>query len=153
MLSTRYMVAVAMAAGAALASGCGSSGNRLALPTSTASSNPPSGGQTATKTSPSGVASQAPGALSAEAQSTATGDIGFMVRHGETGMLVPKGDAQALADAVAGLWRDPESAVRMAREAHRNSARHTWPAVREQWADVYAAGLVIDEIAIATEPR
>jgi glycosyltransferase involved in cell wall biosynthesis len=84
---------------------------------------------------------------------TPTGDIGSMVRHGVTGVLVPPADPLALADAIAALWRDPVGARQMAAEAGRDVARYTWPAVRDQWADVYTAGAVVDEIRIAAEIR
>ena len=70
--------------------------------------------------------------------STATGDIPFMVRHGETGLLVPPGDDVALADAIATLWRDPDHARHMARQARQEVEKHTWPAVRDAWAEAYA---------------
>ena len=70
--------------------------------------------------------------------STRAGDIPFMVRHGETGLLVPPSDPQALADAVAVLWRDPDRARHMARQARRDVAKHTWSAVRDAWAEAYA---------------
>jgi L-malate glycosyltransferase len=70
--------------------------------------------------------------------STATGDIPFMVRDGETGLLVPPGDGAALADALVTLWHDPDRARHMARQARREVEKHTWPAVRDAWAEVYA---------------
>ena len=38
------------------------------------------------------------------------GGIPDIVRHGDTGLLVPPGDAGALADAIAGVIRDPAAA-------------------------------------------
>ncbi len=70
--------------------------------------------------------------------STGAGDIPFMVRHGETGLLVPPVDPQALADAVVMLWRDPDRARHMARQARQDVTKHTWPAVRDAWAEAYA---------------
>src|SRR5438552_6443405 len=67
--------------------------------------------------------------------STRAGDIPFMVRHGETGLLVPPSDPQALADAVAVLCRDPDRARHMARQARQDVAKHTWSAVRDAWAE------------------
>ncbi len=40
--------------------------------------------------------------------STLHGDIPFIVRHGETGLLVPEGDAEALAAALDELLQHPE---------------------------------------------
>jgi glycosyltransferase involved in cell wall biosynthesis len=70
--------------------------------------------------------------------STPTGDIAAMVRHDETGLLVPPLDADALAAAVLALLRDPARAARLARRAREECDRYTWPAVRDQWASVYA---------------
>jgi glycosyltransferase involved in cell wall biosynthesis len=69
---------------------------------------------------------------------TPTGDIAAMVRHDETGVIVPPLDAGATAAGVLGLLRDPERATRLARQARGESARYTWAAVREQWESVYA---------------
>jgi glycosyltransferase involved in cell wall biosynthesis len=70
--------------------------------------------------------------------STPTGDIAAMVRHDETGVIVPVLDSDALAAAVLGLLREPARAARLAQRAHDEIARYTWPAVREQWAAAYA---------------
>jgi glycosyltransferase involved in cell wall biosynthesis len=69
--------------------------------------------------------------------STPTGDIAAMVRNGETGVIVPPFDAEALANAVLALLRDPERASRLAGAARTEIERYTWPAVAEQWASVY----------------
>lgn len=70
--------------------------------------------------------------------STPTGDIRFMVKHGETGLLVPPDDPSALADALALLWREPDRALNMARRARQDVVKYTWPAVRDRWAEAYA---------------
>jgi glycosyltransferase involved in cell wall biosynthesis len=70
--------------------------------------------------------------------STPTGDIQFMLRDGETGVLVPPDDPTALADALEALWRDPDRARRLARQARAEVGKYTWAAVRDQWAEAYA---------------
>lgn len=45
---------------------------------------------------------------------TALSGIPELVRHGETGLLVPSADAAALADALATVYADPEGSARMA---------------------------------------
>jgi glycosyltransferase involved in cell wall biosynthesis len=47
------------------------------------------------------------------------GGIPENVVPGETGLLVPVGDASALAHAISSLLGDPEEAGRLAREAQR----------------------------------
>ena len=82
--------------------------------------------------------------------STPTGDIPAMVRHEETGVIVPALDAEALAAAVLGMLREPERAGRLAQRAYGEIARYTWPAVREQWAAVYALGSDVSQPAPTT---
>jgi glycosyltransferase involved in cell wall biosynthesis len=50
---------------------------------------------------------------------TRVGGIRDTVVHGETGLLVPSGDADALAAAIRRLLRDRDEAAQMAREARR----------------------------------
>jgi glycosyltransferase involved in cell wall biosynthesis len=91
--------------------------------------------------------------------STAAGDIPFMVRDGETALLVPPGNGAAIADAIGVVWRESAAARERARRAASDVARFTWPAVRDRWADVYAATRhepsdeSFDEVAIATDSR
>jgi glycosyltransferase involved in cell wall biosynthesis len=69
--------------------------------------------------------------------STATGDISAMVRDGETGLLVPQRDPEALAKAVEALLEDPDRTQRMTLRARAEVERYAWPFVRDQWAAVY----------------
>ncbi len=71
--------------------------------------------------------------------STATGDIGRMVRHGETGLLVAPGEPEDMAAAVTGLLDDPDGALQMASRARETAESYSWPAVRGAWTEVYAA--------------
>jgi glycosyltransferase involved in cell wall biosynthesis len=61
-----------------------------------------------------------------------------MVRDGETGMVIPGGDAPAMAKAVIHLLENPELALALARGAHGEIERFTWPQVREAWVQIYA---------------
>lgn len=56
---------------------------------------------------------------------TPVGAIPEMVRDGETGVLVPARDPAALADAIEGLFRDPERRTKMSARA-RAFAREHW---------------------------
>ena len=71
--------------------------------------------------------------------STPTGDIGALVRNQETGLLVPPFDPDALAQAVLWLLAHRDSALACAERAHRSTANHTWPAVRDAWAAIYGS--------------
>ena len=72
--------------------------------------------------------------------STGTGDISRMLRDGETGLLVPADDPQAMAAAASELVEHPHRAQQMAHRARREAERYSWPAVRSAWAEVYSAG-------------
>jgi glycosyltransferase involved in cell wall biosynthesis len=69
--------------------------------------------------------------------STPTGDIAAMVRHEETGLIVPPLDPGALAAAVLRLVRDPDLGTRLTTRAHQECERYTWSAVRGEWASAY----------------
>ena len=69
--------------------------------------------------------------------STPTGDIQAMVRHDETGLLVPPRDPAAMAAAVLRLLGDHDLALRLVRRARREAAEYAWPRVREAWQAVY----------------
>jgi glycosyltransferase involved in cell wall biosynthesis len=69
--------------------------------------------------------------------STPAGDIPAMVRHGETGLIVPPEAPVAMARAMAETLERPGRALQMAAQAHGQLERFTWRAVREQWTSVY----------------
>jgi hypothetical protein len=68
---------------------------------------------------------------------TSPESIPYFVEHERTGLLSPVGDAKALAANVLRLLRDPELASRLAQNAHLESRKYTWEAVRGQWVAVY----------------
>jgi glycosyltransferase involved in cell wall biosynthesis len=71
--------------------------------------------------------------------STATGDLAAMVRHEQTGLIVPARDPAAMAKAVASLLKEPERAVSMCRRARQEVERYKWSRVRDSWAAAYDA--------------
>jgi L-malate glycosyltransferase len=83
--------------------------------------------------------------------SSTAGDIPAMVRNGESAWLAPTGDAAALGDCLAAVWRNPDAARARARVARREVAKYSWPAVSSQWAAVYQAPLNESENARANE--
>ena len=66
-----------------------------------------------------------------------------VVRDGVDGLLVPVGDAQALAERLRDLWEEPERRADMARAAACDVERFAWPRVAAQVLGAY-------EDAIAT---
>jgi glycosyltransferase involved in cell wall biosynthesis len=68
---------------------------------------------------------------------TAPEGMRFLVEHERTGLLSEPGDAKALAQNVIRLLRDPKLAAQVASNAYEQLSRYCWPAVREQWLDVY----------------
>ncbi len=66
------------------------------------------------------------------------GGIPWIVRDGENGVLVPAGDAEALAHGALSLLADPARALALADRAREDATtRYTWEAVRPQWLAVY----------------
>jgi glycosyltransferase involved in cell wall biosynthesis len=63
-----------------------------------------------------------------------------MVRSGETGLIVPADEPEAMAAAVAGLLEEPEHALAMAERARQEVARYTWSEIRTAWAAAYSGG-------------
>ncbi|HEX5498906.1 MAG TPA: glycosyltransferase, partial [Thermomicrobiales bacterium] len=69
---------------------------------------------------------------------SAVGGIAFTIAPGETGLLVPPRDPEALATAFATLLADPALRERMGRAARaRVVAEFTWPLVARRTADLY----------------
>jgi glycosyltransferase involved in cell wall biosynthesis len=66
------------------------------------------------------------------------GGLPEAVGHGEAGVIVPAGDAEALAGAIARLWDDPAERARLA-EAGRDHARRAsgWPAIARRHLAIY----------------
>lgn len=69
---------------------------------------------------------------------TRVGGLATTVRHGATGLLVPDGDAAALAAGIARVLDDPRLAQRLGRAGMDWAARHRWPCVAEAICRQYA---------------
>jgi glycosyltransferase involved in cell wall biosynthesis len=69
--------------------------------------------------------------------STDAGGIPIILTHDRHGLLAARGDHQGIARHILDLLDDPARAQRLAREAYATCRAYTWPAVREQWLDVY----------------
>ncbi len=60
-----------------------------------------------------------------------------VVRNGVDGVLVPRADAQALAEALRDLYEEPVRRAAMARAAALGAQRFAWPRVAEQVMEAY----------------
>lgn len=70
---------------------------------------------------------------------TPVGDVPRLVRDGHSGLLVPCGDAAALAAALGRLRDDPELAARLGAAAREEVRReHSHAAMAARYAEVYA---------------
>ncbi len=69
--------------------------------------------------------------------STAAGGVPYIVKNGETGLLVERDDAEAMAACALRLIREPELTRKIVANGRRESERYAWPALREQWVNLY----------------
>jgi len=60
-----------------------------------------------------------------------------VVRHGRDGLLVPRGDVTALAEALRELWLEPDRRRLMGEEAARRAERFAWPRVAGEVLEAY----------------
>jgi starch synthase len=68
-----------------------------------------------------------------------TGGIPEVVADGETGLLVPPGEPEPLAEALNALIRDPDRAAAMGQAGRKRAvAEFGWPAIAAQTAALYA---------------
>ncbi|MGH6945570.1 MAG: glycosyltransferase family 4 protein, partial [Geminicoccaceae bacterium] len=68
-----------------------------------------------------------------------SGGLPEIVLHEETGIIVPKGDADGLAQAIARVLADPELARRLGANGRRHAARFTLSRHVERLMAVYDA--------------
>lgn len=76
-----------------------------------------------------------------------------VIRSGENGLLVPVGDAGALAEAVFAIAGDPERARRLSRAGRSEAERYTWRAVVERLVDFYRSRLAAAEAPVERSRR
>ncbi|MDP2140735.1 MAG: glycosyltransferase family 4 protein [Gammaproteobacteria bacterium] len=70
--------------------------------------------------------------------STPTGDIEFMIQHEKTGLLVPPGNPDAIAEAVLWLLSHQAEAIQMATAARLEVEKYTWRNVRTEWEKLFS---------------
>jgi phosphatidylinositol alpha-mannosyltransferase len=70
-----------------------------------------------------------------------------VVRDGVDGVLVPRGDAQALAETLRDLYEEPMRRAAMARAAALGAERFAWPRVAAQVMEAYEDAIAVPEPA------
>lgn len=70
--------------------------------------------------------------------STPTGDIAYMVKDMENGMLVPADQPEKIASAVGWLLENSHQAGMMTARARADVCQYTWPQVRTHWLNLYS---------------
>jgi glycosyltransferase involved in cell wall biosynthesis len=68
---------------------------------------------------------------------TDAGGIPYMLAHEETGLLVKRGDHEALAAAAIRLLEDDALAQRLTANAIAACRTYSWAAVRDEWLKLY----------------
>jgi len=70
---------------------------------------------------------------------TDAGGIPYILTHEETGLMVRRGDHEALARSAMRLLEDDELAMRITTNARAACRKYSWAAVREEWLKLYFA--------------
>jgi glycosyltransferase involved in cell wall biosynthesis len=68
---------------------------------------------------------------------TDAGGISYILTHEETGLMVKRGDHEALAASAIRLLEDEELAERLATNALAACRQYSWAAVRDEWLKLY----------------
>jgi glycosyltransferase involved in cell wall biosynthesis len=68
---------------------------------------------------------------------TDAGGIPYIVRNGETGFMVPRGDFRMLAGFAIRLVEDPKLVERLTYSARAECSNYEWKAVRDKWLELY----------------
>lgn len=70
--------------------------------------------------------------------STNAGGVPDLVVDGKEGLLVPCGDAEAMAIAVTNILNDPSLATRLSAGARGKAVEYSWTKVLDDWEDLFA---------------
>ncbi len=73
------------------------------------------------------------------------GGVREWIDHGRNGVLVPPADPSALAEALAGLLRQPENVRRMGEAARQKALQTSWSAVADRYAEFTQQALARQE--------
>ena len=75
-------------------------------------------------------------ALGLPVVSTNVGGIPYLVKDRETAILVNDSDAQAMADAIIELIKNPELAQKLAANGRKLAEQFDWHIVKNQWKEI-----------------
>jgi D-inositol-3-phosphate glycosyltransferase len=76
------------------------------------------------------------------------GGLAFNVQDGQTGFLVPDGDAEVLASRIRLLLKDRDLRQKLSQQATRWAGRYGWPVIADQVLDLYQQAQPLAEPAI-----
>jgi glycosyltransferase involved in cell wall biosynthesis len=68
---------------------------------------------------------------------TAVGGLPYLIRDGETGLLITDDDAAAMSDAVLRLLLEPNLAGELSANARRKAESFDWSVVLPQWENIF----------------
>lgn len=81
---------------------------------------------------------------------TNVGGLRHLITDGDNGLLVPGGNAAAMADAVTRLLSEPDLAYRLSKNGRKLAEKSAWLTVRPQWESLFAE--VLHESKPETKP-
>lgn len=79
------------------------------------------------------------GACGKPSVATDAGGVANAVQNGETGIILPDGDVDGIADAVKKILGDPVLAERLGSAAREYARKHDWPLIVDQFQNLYAS--------------
>lgn len=71
--------------------------------------------------------------------STSVGGVPDLLTEGQSGLLTPDGDTDAMVAAIRRLCGDPGLAARLSENGRRLAERSAWERVRVEWEDLFAS--------------
>lgn len=86
-------------------------------------------------------------ALGLPVVSTAVGGVPALLQDGETGLLVPDDDPQAMAEAVLRLCSDSDLAGKLSANGRMLAESSAWTAVRAKWEQMFS------QISVSPQPQ
>lgn len=69
--------------------------------------------------------------------STNAGGLPYLLTHREDALLVPSGDSEAMAEAVARLLQEPVLAAALSTNGRQTAMKHDWQQILPQWLALF----------------